>query len=424
MAEILMSPFQEIRHNRSFYMDQMVSPKYASSVTILMGTRHDGKSSLLDDLVKYIMGKKATANIIRINFKLKDSEYLRNGDALQQYIWNQTVPRVENYILIEEIKDCPSYVRILTTLQAHHKYHIYLTSSFNLLRDTPNLVKTLHAHIIPVFPFSFQEYSSLFTDRTLSELMTRYMREGGFPASFALSTTYRKKMYSIDTVENRIFRNLIMDRGLRNEPLLHSIILYLIEHNGTMTSIHALAKELQEKNNLTVNHRTVGSYVEALCDSFFFYQVSRYDIRRHQHLSSGFTYYLVDPCLQYAHSLVDSKTSHIYENIVIIDLIRRGYHVTDLVAERQHRGFSATKGDHRFIFHVAEHKTDFTVMQREAFSLCRFSPCYRQICIAPTHQNVHDTNKLHIVDTTEWLLHDPSDFTSDLLISSDTGDSE
>lgn len=394
--------------NRPSYMETLVHTQGTPDIKIITGVRRCGKSKLLEKFIEHVKGSDNNANLIHINFNLLQYEPLMEYHALHQYVENKYVKDKNNYLMIDEVQMCENFEKAINSLQASEKYDIYLTGSnaFLLSSDLATLF-TGRTFEIKVFPFSFKEYVEYFGNDDLNQALDNYIEEGGMAGSYLYQTNSEKYSYINDEVFNAlIIRDIIKKYKIRNVTLLHTIIDYLMDNVGNVTSIRNIANTLTS-NKLKSNDKTIGCYVDYLCKAFAFYRIRRYDITGKRYLASDDKFYLSDHSFKYAR--LGTKNMNIgrtIENIVAIELLRRGYEVYVGMMRGREIDFVAIKQNEKIYFQVSDNISNPATFDRETKSLLSIKDAYPKILIARTQQKDYQYEGIQIKNLSNWLLDD------------------
>ena len=213
---------------------------------------------------------------------------------------------------------CVGFEKAINSLHAREKYDIYITGSNAFLQSsdlaTLFVGRTYEVHILP---FSFNEYITYFPTDNLYGSLTKYITEGGMAGSYLYTDPVQKYRYINTEVLNAlVVRDIVKKYKIRNEPLLHELIDYLMDNIGNIISIRSITDALS-KNKTKADHKTIGKYIDHLCKAFAFYRVRRYDIKGKRYLKSEDKYYLSDHSFKYARlGTKNMDYGHVLENII------------------------------------------------------------------------------------------------------------
>ena len=389
---------------RTDYLSELKSLVGTPDIKIITGVRRAGKSKLMDAFASALEGDKEKKNVVRVNLRLKKFESLLDGDNLYRYVNSRIVPGVDNFLIIDEIQDSSNFERIINSLYDEGVYEIYLTGSnaFLLSSDLATLFggRTFDVH---VFPFSFKEYLSYFPSTDLQASFENYFRKGGLSGSYLYSNDFAAKRYLEGVVRTTIVKDVVQKFRIENEPLLNLIIDFLADNVGSKTSIRNIANTLTS-NRFETNNKTVGSYVDYLCRSYLFYPCVRYDLKGKRYLESDKKYYLSD--LGFRFALLGSKWmdyGHLYENLVFLELKRRGYEVYVGILYDKEIDFFAMKEGEKLYVQVSDDITNQETFQREVRPLLSIRDAYPKMLFARTKHPEEQYEGIRVVDIAEWL---------------------
>ena len=390
---------------RLTYMDELSGIINIPDIKIITGIRRCGKSKLMDALTQIIKESDPSGNIIHINYNLTEFEDLLEYHSLEDYIENKYIDSVNNYVLIDEIQMCEHFEKAINSLHAKEKYDIYVTGSNAFLQSSD--LATLfvgRTYDIHVLPFSFTEYLSYFPSDNINTSFTKYITEGGMAGSYLYKDINQKYRYINTEVLNAlVVRDIIRKYNIRNEPLLHVLIDFLMDNIGNKVSIRSITDSLSS-NKTKADHKTIGKYVDYLCRAFAFYRVRRYDIKGKKYLKSEDKYYLSDHSFKYARlGTKNMDYGHVLENIIAIELLRRGYEIYVGVIGSKEIDFIAMKQGNRSYIQVSYDISDAKTFEREVTPLLKVGDAYPKILIARTYQPEYQHEGIRIVDAAEWL---------------------
>ena len=390
---------------RTSYLEEMKDLLQTPDIKVITGVRRSGKSKLLDALSAWLKANDPDANIIHINYNLTEFESLMEYHALESYVEDRFQPGKNNYLMIDEVQMCPSFEKAINSLHAKEKYDIYVTGSNAFLQSsdlaTLFVGRTYEVH---VFPFSFKEYLSYFLSENLYGSLTKYITDGGMAGSYLYKNDSQKYRYINSEVLNAlIVRDIVKKYRLRNEPLLHELIDFLMDNIGNVTSIRTITDTLSS-NKTKVDHKTVGKYMDALCKAFAFYRIRRYDIRGKRYLRSEDKYYLADQSFRFARlGTKNMDYGRVLENIVAMELLRRGYEVYVGVLYNKEIDFVAMKQGEKLYIQVANDISDPKTFEREVTPLLSIKDAYPKLLIARIWQPEYQHEGIRIIDAADWL---------------------
>ncbi|MBD5102757.1 MAG: ATP-binding protein [Subdoligranulum sp.] len=389
---------------RDFYLDKLKDVMGTPDIKVITGIRRSGKSKLLESFMDYVRKTDPAANIIHINFNLSEYENLLEYHALNNYVEKAYVPGKNNYVLIDEIQMCTGFEKAVNSLHASEKYDIYITGSnaFLLSSDLATLF-TGRTFEIEVFPFSFREYMQYFELTDQYAAFNRYIQEGGMSGSYLYKTPELKYDYISDVFDTLVVRDIQKKYSIRNMPLMEQLCDFLIDNISNLASSRSIAKAFTAAQVKT-NDRTISAYLKYLCNAFAFYRVRRYDIQGKRYLSSSDKYYLCDHSFKYAKlGTKNADYGRLIENIVAIELLRRGYELYAGVLYKKEIDFVAIKRSEKIYLQVANSIDDPDTFQREVGPLLRIKDAYPKMILTRTRQEPYQYEGVKIVDVADWL---------------------
>ncbi len=386
------------------YLDELISVTGTPDIKVITGIRRSGKSKLLE-LFKEYLEKDKTNNIIHINFNVKDFDKYNNADSLYKYISDNYLKNKKNIVLIDEVQMCDDFEKAINWIHAEEKYDIYITGSnaFLLSSDLATLF-TGRTYKIEIFPFSYNEYMSYYNYENTDETFDKYVLEGGFSGSYLYKNLDEKYKYISDVYKTLIVRDITQRYHIQNIPLLDSISDFLIDNISKLTSYRSLTDTLNSNKN-NVSDKTVGTYMKYLCDAYAFYKIRRYDIQGKKYLNTQDKYYLACPSIKYAlHGTRNMDYGNVYENIVAMELLRRGYEVYVGVLYNKEIDFVAMRRNEKIYIQVSDNISDDKTFEREVSSLLKIKDAYPKILIARTHHDSYTYEGVLIIDIKNWLV--------------------
>lgn len=390
---------------RNQYLEKIISVMGTPDIKVITGVRRSGKSKLLEAFKAHIQKSNTNANIIHINFNLPEYDVLADSKALYDYINSKYIDGCENFVLIDEVQMCKCFERAINGLHATEKFDIYITGSnaFLLSSDLATLF-TGRTFEIKVYPFSFGEYMQYFELQDKYNAFDKYMIEGGMAGSYLYKEQESKYDYIAEVFNTLIIRDIRKKYKIRNTQLMDRVVDFLMDNISNLSSARSITNTLtgvKEK----VNHNTIGSYMQYLCNAFAFYKIRRYDIKGKKYLSSNDKYYLSDHAFRYAKlGTKNMDYGRILENIVAIELLRRGYEVYIGVLYKKEIDFVAIKRNEKIYIQVADNISDEKTFEREISPLLQIKDAYPKMVIARTCHDEYQHEGVRIVDIADWLL--------------------
>ena len=390
---------------RKQYLDKLINVIGTPDIKVITGVRRSGKSKLLEAFKDYVEAEVSDCNIVHINFNLPEYDHLLAYRPLYDYVKAQYIKGKQNFVLIDEVQMCVDFEKAINGLHATEKFDIYITGSnaFRLSSDLATLF-TGRTFEIKVFPFSFSEYMQYFGHNDKYAAIDRYMMEGGMAGSYLYKDQEARYDYIADVFDTLIVRDIRRKYKIRNMQLMDRLVDFLMDNISNLTSARSIKNafsSVQEK----VNHVTISSYLQYLCNAFAFYKIRRYDIKGKKYLSSNDKYYLSDHTFRYAKlGTKNMDYGRILENIVAIELLRRGYEVFVGVLYKKEIDFVAIKRNEKIYIQVSDNISDEKTFEREVSPLLQIRDAYPKMVIARTRHDEYQYEGIRIVDIADWLL--------------------
>ena len=398
--------------SRPEYLERLQALQDTPDIKIITGVRRSGKSMLMREYISYLQQQNSNCNIIYVDFMDLAFEDLKEYHALYTYIENAYQEGRSNYVFIDEVQLCPHFELAVNSLHSKQKYDLYLTGSnaFLLSADLATLFTGRYIEI-HVFPFSFAEYCSYFDVRKdVDALFDDYVLAGGLAGSYAYKTNFDKSVYIREVYQTIMHRDLRQKYKPSDETLLDMVSEFLMDNISNITSSNKIAATLTS-NKLAVNHVTIGKYLKYLCTAFLFYKARRYDIRGKKYLESSAKYYLVDSGMRFA--VLGSRNldyGRVYENIVYLELLRRGYDVYVGKLYNKEVDFVAKQGSGLLYIQVSDDISRSETMERECDSLLKIKDAYPKIILARTKHEAYTYNGILVYDIARWLVNKKTPF--------------
>ena len=390
---------------RKDYLDRLIRLKDTPDIKIITGLRRSGKSELVRAYMEWIRTNEDT-NIIYVDFADLKFDDLKTYMELYNFCEGQYIDGKTNVIIVDEVQMCEKFELAINSLYNRRKYDIYITGSnaFLLSSDLSTLFTGRFIEI-PVYPFSFAEYCEYYGyDSNTANVLDSYVMNGGLAGAYV----YRKKedqaSYIKDVYTTIIKRDLVDKYGIKEEALLDSLTDYMMDNISNLTSASKISNVFK-RNKVETNHITIGNYMKYLCSAFMFYKVKRYDIRGKKYLETSDKYYLSDLGFRYA--MLGTRNmdyGRAYENIVALELLRRGYEIYVGKLYQKEIDFVAMKQNEKLYIQVSDNISDSDTLERELSPLKAIKDAYPKILIANTKHDDYDIEGIKVLDLTNWLM--------------------
>lgn len=393
---------------REKYLERMIELNGTPDIKIITGIRRSGKSKLMQAYMEYLKSHFENINIIFIDFMDLAYEDIKEYHTLHTYVEEHYRAGKTNYLFVDEVQMCPKFELAINSLYAKDKYDIYVTGSnaFLLSADLATLFTGRYIEI-HVFPFSFREYCRYNEDiQDKDKLFDEYSIKGGLAGSYAYRTEKDRTNYIKEVYESIVTRDLIQKYALPDTLVLQRLSEFLMDNISNLTSSNKIS-QLLTANDTPTNHVTIGRYIKYLCNAFVFYDVKRYDIRGKKYLENSEKFYLCDSGIRYA--VLGSRNmdyGRVYENIVCIELLRRGYDVYVGKLYQKEIDFVAQRGSEKIYIQVSDNISGQETFNREVLPLLQIRDAYPKLIIARTKHPKYSHEGIEIYDIADWLLQE------------------
>ena len=391
---------------RKNYLNRIIELKDTPDIKIITGIRRSGKSKLMQAYIEYLKTNYDNINIIFIDFMDLKFEEIKEYHALHSYVEQHYVAGKMNYLFVDEVQMCPKFELAINSLYSKGKYDIYVTGSnaFLLSADLATLFTGRYIEI-HVFPFSFQEYCEYYSDVSdKDKLFDEYSFKGGLAGSYLYPNDRDRVTYIKEVYETIVTRDLVQKYALPDTTVLQRLSEFLMDNISNLTSPNKVS-QLLNANNVSTTHVTVRKYIKYLCNAFVFYDIKRYDIRGKIYFESSEKLYLCDTGIRYA--ILGSRNmdyGRVYENMVCIELLRRGYDVYVGKLYQKEIDFVAQRGSEKIYIQVSDNISAQETFEREYSPLLQIRDAYPKMIIARTRHPKYSYEGIMIYDIAEWLL--------------------
>ena len=390
---------------RKDYLDRLIRLKDTPDIKIITGLRRSGKSELVRAYMEWIRTNEDT-NIIYVDFADLKFDDLKTYKELYNFCEGQYIDGKTNVIIVDEVQMCVKFELAINSLYNRRKYDIYITGSnaFLLSSDLSTLFTGRFIEI-PVYPFSLAEYCEYYGyDSNTANVLDSYVMNGGLAGAYVYSEKEDQASYIKDVYTTIIKRDLVDKYGIKEEALLDSLTDYMMDNISNLTSASKISNVFKQ-NKVETNHITIGNYMKYLCSAFMFYKVKRYDIRGKKYLETSDKYYLSDLGFRYA--MLGTRNmdyGRAYENIVALELLRRGYEIYVGKLYQKEIDFVAMKQNEKLYIQVSDNISDSDTLERELSPLRAIKDAYPKILIANTKHDDYDIEGIKVLDLTNWLM--------------------
>ncbi len=395
---------------RKEYLDQLIRFKDKDLIKVVTGIRRCGKSTLFELFINYLK-ENGIKNDQIITLNLEDADYnFENYKELYDYVNKKIDSEKQYYVFLDEVQNVPMFQKAVDSLYIKKNVDVYITGSnaYLLSGELATLLSGRYVEI-KMLPLSFREYLSAFdlTVKSKYEYFLDYMRNGGMPGNIPIIQdnpndldTYLEGIFTTVVYKDIIARNNITDR-----MLLESVLRFMFDSIGSPISTKKISDTLTSKGISTSNH-TVENYISAFLDSFLIYKAERFDVKGKNILARDYKYYVVDQGLRsyLLGKKADSDMGHILENIVYLELVRRGYKVYVGKVDDLEVDFVCENRDGLRYYQVALSVRDDAVLERELKSLQKTGDHYPKCLLTLDMDLETDYDGISKINVIDWLL--------------------
>ena len=393
---------------RTNYLNELIRWKDKDLIKVVTGIRRCGKSTLFELFINYLIENGVTKEQI-IHINLEDASYdFKDYKELYKYINDKLNSKKQYYIFIDEVQSVKDFHRAVDSLYIKKNVDVYITGS-NAYLLSGELATLLSGRYIEIkmLPLSFKEYISAFDDNNYSKLFLDYMRNGSMPGSINILKSNPNDIdkYLDGIFSTIVYKDIMARNNITDKLLLESILKFIFDSIGSPISTKKISDTLTSKGTLTSNH-TVENYISAFLESFLIYKTERFDVKGKSLLARDYKYYTVDLGLRsyLLGKKADSDMGHILENIVYLELLRRGYRVYTGKVDDLEIDFVAENRDGLKYYQVALTVRDEKVLERELRSLRKTGDYYPRVLLTLDMDLETDYDGITKMNVIDWLL--------------------
>lgn len=392
--------------DRKEYKNRLIRLQETEKIKIISGIRGAGKSELLRSYQKWIEEHVEGANILYLDMEDAQNAELKDGPSLLSYIEMKYEEKSKNFLIVEEVQHCKNFEKAMQSVYERKMFNIYLScSNASFLYEDKTAFWDENSIELPIFPFSLSEYLRYYERKDPSSaILPGYLKYGGLSATFRFKFKEDKTEYIKELYNKKIKKDLRKTYGIKDPALMDSLLAYLMLHISTSTSASKISS-LFKKNYLETNHITIGKYLQYLCAAFLFFKVKRYDIRKKVYLETADKYYMTD--LSFRFALLENEKpgmKEIYENLVAIEIRRRGYEIYVGKLYQKEINFVAMREKEKLYIQVTDEIEEEDKLAKALSPLRAIKDSYPKLLIANTGKDEFDVDGIKILDLMKWLM--------------------
>jgi predicted AAA+ superfamily ATPase len=393
---------------RTEFINQLIGFKDKELIKVITGIRRCGKSTLLDLYKEYLTANGVSAEqIIEVNFEDVDYEYIDDYKKLHSYIKSQLTADKMNYIFLDEIQHVDKWEKAVDSLYIKKNCDVYITGSnaYLLSGELSTLISGRYVEI-KMFPLSFSEYMSAFPKAVSPERKYNdYLKNSSFPYTLKLSNKKEINAYLEGLYDSIVLKDVVARYNISNVAMLESVIKFIFNNIGNLSSTKSIA-DTMTSNGRKISTPTVETYLTALCESLILYKVERYDIKGKDYLKTGDKYYLTDIGLRYLKlGGKDIDYGHILENVIAVELLRRGYRIGVGKVNNTEVDFVAVNENGTEYYQIAYTARDENTLERELKPLDSINDHNPKYLLTMDNEPVSDFNGIKKIYALDWLLN-------------------
>ena len=391
---------------RNDYLNELKKWKDKDLIKVITGIRRCGKSTLFELYIEYLKEIGVNEDHI-ISLNLESPEYnFENYMELYNYVNNKIIDTGMYYVFLDEVQVVDKFEKAVDGLYIKKNVDEYITGSnaYLLSGELATLLTGRYVEL-KMFPLSFKEYANYYKQDGDEKLYLKYINNSSMPYALKLDDQNEIDKY-LDGIYNTIIvKDIATRKKISDTGILKSISEFMFSSVGNILSIKKIADTLTS-NGRNISVHTVESYLDALVESYIFNKVSRYDIKGKQYLQTGEKYYATDVTMRYA--LIGRKyidLGHILENIVYIELIRRGYKVYIGKSGDKEIDFIAENSNGIIYYQVAYTVRDKSTLERELSALESINDHYPKFILTMDIDPEVDYNGIRKINVLDWLMN-------------------
>ncbi len=389
-------------------LEDLISLKDKNLIKVVTGIRRCGKSTILELFQNYLKEHGVTEEqIITVNLEDGDYRDIRTSEALYAYVERKLKKGQNNYVFLDEVQQVGNFQESVDWLYAKKNVDLYITGSnaFLLSGELATLLSGRYVEI-KMQPLSFREYVSAFPNSSnVAALYMNYLQNSSFPGTLELERKKDIRAYLEGIYNTILLKDIVTRKKISDPAMLQSVVEFVFDNIGNLCSSTKIANSLTSSGR-KISVPTVESYLAALADSFIIYKVGRYDIKGKQYLATGAKYYVADIGLRYF--LLGTKHAdmgHILENIVYLELLRRGYEVYVGKIGDAEVDFIAVSAEGESYYQVSQTVMEEQTLQRELASLDAIRDHNPKYLLTMDYAPLTSYKGIKQINVLEWLMN-------------------
>ena len=395
---------------RKKYLNQLIDGKDLNLIKVITGVRRCGKSTLLLQYKDYLISQNIPdEDIIYMNFESAKWYDIKDYKDLYNYIKKNLKNQNKKYILLDEVQNVEKWEKAVNSLLVDINSDIYITGS-NAYLLSSELTTLLAGRVltIKIYPFSYKEFLEEYSFKNNEdkfEKFDKYLKYGGMPMIVNMKDNENLILNYLSDLKEVVLKKDVINRNkIKDVVFLDNLIKYMSTVIGNLTTPNAIA-EFMKKNGTNISNETVDSYLNMLENAYFIYRVPRYELKGKQLLKTQGKYYFVDNGLKNIIAGISSyDTGSSYENLIYIELLRRGYEVYVGQYNDIEINFIAIKPNERVYYQVARSIMDEKVEEREKKSLLAINDNYKKVILTMDNVKNKQIDGIEVINIIDFLM--------------------
>jgi len=392
---------------RNKYLEDLINFKDKKLIKVVTGIRRCGKSTMFELYQSYLKENGVEEEqIITVNLEDGDYRSIRSSENLYQYVESKLIKNNRNYVFLDEVQQVEKFQEAVDWLYVKKNVDLYITGSnaFLLSGELATLLSGRYVEI-KMLPLSFKEYVSAYPGNTnTGALYMNYLQNSSFPGTLELARKQDIRVYLEGIYNTILLKDIVTRKKISDPSMLQSVVEFMFDNIGNMCSSTKIANTMTSWGR-KISVPTVENYLSALCDSFILYKAGRYDIKGKQYLATGAKYYVADMGLRYF--ILGTKQAdmgHILENIVYLELIRRGYEVHVGKVGDAEVDFIAIGAEGEEYYQVSQTVLEEQTLKRELSSLDAIKDHNPKYLLTMDYTPMTSYNGIKQINVLDWLL--------------------
>ncbi|MFT3952722.1 MAG: ATP-binding protein [Oscillospiraceae bacterium] len=392
---------------RKEYLENLISFKDKNLIKAITGIRRCGKSTMFELYQEYLLQNNVGREQIH-SVNLEDGDYraIRTAEELYEYVNERLIADKINYVFLDEVQQVEDFQRAVDWLYVKKNVDLYITGS-NAYLLSGELATLLSGRYVQMkmLPLSFREYISAFPDNhNTAQLYMNYLSNSSFPGTLELERKQDIRAYLEGIYNTILLKDIVTRKKISDSSMLESVVEFMFHNIGNLCSSTKIANSMTSAGR-KISVPTVESYLSALADSYILYKAGRYDIKGKQYLSTGAKYYVADIGLRYF--LLGTRHTdmgHVLENIVYLELLRRGYEVYVGKSGDAEVDFIAINSKGEEYYQVSQTVLEPTTLKRELSALDSINDHNPKFLLTMDYTPFTSHNGIKQINVLEWLV--------------------